>query len=796
MRNSRFRYFSRNRKLQLKCFLVFLGGFLCLSLAVSVQCGLWQTRLETAREQYGLWQGMRLDVNEADSEILKNHQLLTCVGTEEIYGALETEGESFLMGSADDSFWELARFHLIQGALPETGEEILVETQVLDRLGLSYDPGQTITGNIQNEERTFTVAGVIDNYSALWISSDRQPAVFAGPGTGLQPVSQHMFVRGTDPRVMDDLKQAMPLPIRNIHVQELWNPFSPENAAWTVLMAAALGGSGFLILTILHKWLDSHRHDLLVMKSLGVSSRKLFRDMVRLMIRASCVASLMALVPGLVMHWPWKVMLITAAIMAGETAGLCLLLYLEISRIPTVVNASAEGMARIPKSRKPMKKVTPGYLGLRFMRSQTNSLAVFILTSSLLAGALTGSVLSLTETWQYETWLQEKPDFLLSLDPPSIQTFEVNDVLKDMVEKLEEDNRFKDVASSFVQAGGWMMPVRQNSVLEQIRKDSSIRDFSRSTLLFPSEKPDWQRVSMIERQGLDLSQVENLDRELWESGEGVILYAPDFSVQDGDLWLAEDLEDPPAIMKETGYKTGDTIELMKPDGERIQARIAGILRKRMPEMWFDELLSSCFAYTFFAGPGFLDYPVNRVHVRLNDDVSRKTAGVSLAAMAHEKDVYLSNESAVKQQGMELFNSEETMYGVLVCILFLALIWVQFHGLTNLQTALADFCHRLILAGSGTRAAEKAGALVRWMVCICLLMGTLGFSLLICWIHLRFPVNETLLRMIFPFLFIQQNPVGILRLDVQIGLWLIPLVLLGEGLLATGEMALIRKRRKT
>lgn len=108
--------------------------------------------------------------------------------------------------------------------------------------------------------------------------------------------------------------------------------------------------------------------------------------------------------------------------------------------------------------------------------------------------------------------------------------------------------------------------------------------------------------------------------------EGVILYAPDFSVQDGDLWLAEDLEDPPAIMKETGYKTGDTIELMKPDGERIQARIAGILRKRMPEMWFDELLSSCFAYTFFAGPGFLDYPVNRVHVRLNDDVSRKRQG--------------------------------------------------------------------------------------------------------------------------------------------------------------------------
>lgn len=123
MRNSRFRYFSRNRKLQLKCFLVFLGGFLCLSLAVSVQCGLWQTRLETAREQYGLWQGMRLDVNEADSEILKNHQLLTCVGTEEIYGALETEGESFLMGSADDSFWELARFHLIQEHFRKQGKK-------------------------------------------------------------------------------------------------------------------------------------------------------------------------------------------------------------------------------------------------------------------------------------------------------------------------------------------------------------------------------------------------------------------------------------------------------------------------------------------------------------------------------------------------------------------------------------------------------------------------------------------------------------------------------------------------
>ncbi|WP_143385509.1 hypothetical protein [Faecalibaculum rodentium] len=154
------------------------------SLAVTVQTNLWKARLEMAQKQYGMWQGMRLDINEQDRDLLSHHALVTTIGTEEIYGLLETDEAAFVMGTADPAFYELANYHLIQGDLPQTGSEILVETRVLDELGLAYVPGQAVTGVIQGEIRTFTVSGIMDNYSALWISGDRQPGMFVGQGSG------------------------------------------------------------------------------------------------------------------------------------------------------------------------------------------------------------------------------------------------------------------------------------------------------------------------------------------------------------------------------------------------------------------------------------------------------------------------------------------------------------------------------------------------------------------------------------------------------------------------------------
>jgi len=99
------------------------------------------------------------------------------------------------------------------------------------------------------------------------------------------------------------------------------------------------------------------------------------------------------------------------------------------------------------------------------------------------------------------------------------------------------------VESGFVQMYGWAIPVEEGSLLEQLRNDPTISNESRNSLLYPSELMaedlrNWQMVPIISREDIDLTEVEGFDEELWNSGEGIILYAPDVSIYDGKLWLA------------------------------------------------------------------------------------------------------------------------------------------------------------------------------------------------------------------------------------------------------------------
>lgn len=131
----------------------------------------------------------------------------------------------------------------------------------------------------------------------------------------------------------------------------------------------------------------------------------------------------------------------------------------------------------------------------------------------------------------------------MSLEPEGLQTFRTDDSLERIAEKLKDDSRFSHVESGFVQMYGWAIPVEEGSLLEQLRNDPTISNESRNSLLYPSELMaedlrNWQMVPIISREDIDLTEVEGFDEELWNSGEGIILYAPDVSIYDGKLWLA------------------------------------------------------------------------------------------------------------------------------------------------------------------------------------------------------------------------------------------------------------------
>lgn len=777
MKPGKFHYFSRSRSLKWKFFLFFLCGFGCFSLAVTAQTRLWDSRLETAQAQYGLWQAMRQDINETDKEMLGSHALVETVGTEEIYGTLETESGSFLTGSGDGPFYDLANFHFIRGRRPQNGQEVVVESRVLDQAGLPYVCGQKISGRIQGQESEWTIAGIIDNYSASWMNGDSQPAVFIGPDSGLSCAKENVFVRAEDPAVISDLKQAMPLLVRNVHVKELWEPFSQENAAWTMLMILSAAGSGLLILIMFRRWLSSHRQDIQVLKGLGVSSRKIGRDLAYALGYPAAAAGLLALASGIWGGWPWPVFVGVLLVMSGEVLVLYGLLYGDVRGVPAVENVS-DGSLSFRRCR-PMKRVTARRLGFRFLQVHGRQLTAACLMVSLMASALFGTLLSLMETWQYQSWMQEKPDYILSLDPPGVNAFETDDSLEKLAAKLKSDDRFSSVETGFLQLSGWSLLVKEGSLLERIRNDGSLDEDSRDSILYPAAMtPSGQQMTgVVSRQDLDFSDVEGFDAALWNSGQGVILFVPDLVIEDGELLLAEEVENQEHVLKETAWKTGDEITLTDPSGKEIKTRIAGILRKRAETMRFDILMGISPAYIFFVPPAFLEHPVNRLHLGLADDQGGSGADVSVSSVAAAQGVYLTNERADKQRTIHLLKNEETLYGVLAGALFVALGFVLFFVTRKLENQLTAYSRSLRMAGMPKRKAVVMKrtviiAVTLFLVAWIAIAG--GFYFMI---HSRFPANADLLAAAMPFLFVNGNPLGIFQLDLGIALWLLPAVVI-------------------
>ncbi|OLU47108.1 hypothetical protein [Faecalibaculum rodentium] len=383
----------------------------------------------------------------------------------------------------------------------------------------------------------------------------------------------------------------------------------PGKHSLDILMMLAMTGSGLLILAILSKCIQDRRNDLVVMKSLGVSVRKIFRDLSRIIGLSACLAGAICALWGIFTRWPLIVLLAALAVMAGEVLFLWGLLWRELRHIPATVNAVKDVIPELKPRQVSMKRVTPKRLGIRFLTCRRRSVTMMVLACTLQTGALAGVCLSLAETWQYTLWLQQKPDYILSVDSPGIQSFATGDSLQNLAEKLQTDNRFSAIDPAFVQLAGWTIPVKPGSLLERIRADSGITSESRDVILaspyqLPADSQERQLVSMISRPNLNLSLVENLNRELWESGNGVILYAPDMTVLAGDLYLAEDLDQPGQVESEGAYRTGDILELEDPSGKTVRTQIAGILRSSPPEMWFDELIGSGLAHTLYAAPAF------------------------------------------------------------------------------------------------------------------------------------------------------------------------------------------------
>lgn len=126
---------------------------------------------------YGSWYGAIPNTQNGDYEFLTGEDWLDSLGTSTNHGTVSNYG----IGTVDENLADMG-ITLLEGRLPELSGEIAVEEALLSALG--YDPvvGQKISMNIIFYENssgdtavsvvgTFTVTGIISNYTNLWSTS-------------------------------------------------------------------------------------------------------------------------------------------------------------------------------------------------------------------------------------------------------------------------------------------------------------------------------------------------------------------------------------------------------------------------------------------------------------------------------------------------------------------------------------------------------------------------------------------------------------------------------------------------
>lgn len=138
-----------------------------------------KTEEQQRKDIYGSWHVAVYNSNESLYKDLRNHATILSIGKMIGYGNVLNKGNEVIgsIGAIEDNTNEMG-LSLLDGKFPENGKEIAVEMSYLSMLGYSYELGQEIQLKIQvydkkskkTEEivRTYTLSGVLKNYSTLW----------------------------------------------------------------------------------------------------------------------------------------------------------------------------------------------------------------------------------------------------------------------------------------------------------------------------------------------------------------------------------------------------------------------------------------------------------------------------------------------------------------------------------------------------------------------------------------------------------------------------------------------------
>lgn len=257
-----------NRKESVEIFILFAAAFFMIQCIFIMTDSIKSAIQNNRTAQYGAWEYC-LPVSEADASIKQNG---TC-GTLHIIGQLITDGtsESVSIGYYDEQAAQFANLKLLEGSMPQSPNEIAVETEILSMLGLPYKTGERIIASIgvkqtaedgsisyhyPNEAITLTVSGILSPYSSGWVTAGKVPVPQVIAATGAEQIitsgklSEDYYLIQLKKSFKKEVLLKYPHLIRNTKAFPD-NPYETLDGVLRLLsFSGALISAGVIILTV------------------------------------------------------------------------------------------------------------------------------------------------------------------------------------------------------------------------------------------------------------------------------------------------------------------------------------------------------------------------------------------------------------------------------------------------------------------------------------------------------------------------------------------------------------------
>ena len=154
----------------------FLAIFMVISCTIIVVIAKWIEHDQNQKREklFGSWDEVFLDVPAEDLNYFKQNAFLEQISIQSIQEKVFLEGDKrVVIGSCDDNFLEMGNIELLEGRMPEKENEVAVEEEYLEIVGVSKI-GDVISNPKITSLNGYKVVGVISNYSQRWkqINSD------------------------------------------------------------------------------------------------------------------------------------------------------------------------------------------------------------------------------------------------------------------------------------------------------------------------------------------------------------------------------------------------------------------------------------------------------------------------------------------------------------------------------------------------------------------------------------------------------------------------------------------------